>query len=224
MKIMLRSLAILVATLIALPIARSATLTFDENAVPTNPINTFGSFTFGGLGGGAVTDGPTSLIIDADEFGGIGVDFVVDDGNGNFVPQDFAAGNHQWEMRVKLLPGNVASTINTSFIDDDGAGAADEHQYNFDLTSIPDDGQFHSIFVPLISPGFTQTAFGFTTGDTLVNPGARQIQIQSVFGSTDRLHVEVDFVQIAPIPEPASIGLACLGCLMAGAMSRRKAK
>jgi hypothetical protein len=56
---------------------------FSENTVPTNPENTFGSFTFDDFSGpGAFTDGPSSLILDVQDFnssngvfGGVGVDY-----------------------------------------------------------------------------------------------------------------------------------------------------
>lgn len=205
--------------------APAATLVFDENSVPNNdPVNGFGSFTFDDFAApGAVTDGPTSLILDIQDsngsngvFGGVGVDYVLESpaGSMNFVPQDFDASTHEWQLRVKLLSNNEATGINAAFIDDDGAGTADDHQYSFDLTSVPDDGEFHVLTLPLDSPGFTQGAFGFTPGDGLANPGLRQIQVQGQFGSTGRLNVEVDYLQIVPsIPEPASAVLLCFALL-----------
>ncbi|MEO0530457.1 MAG: PEP-CTERM sorting domain-containing protein [Planctomycetota bacterium] len=199
----------------------ASTLTFDENAFPTNALNGFGGFTFEDFGSpGAVTVGPTSITLDITDdggnvgvFGGAGVDFVVETspGSGDFVPQDFDITGARWEMRVKLLPGNEATGINTTFIDDDGAGSGDEHQYNFDLTGVPNDGEFHILTALVSSPGFTQGAFGLTAGDTLVNPGLRQIQVQSQFGSTGRLNVEIDFVRIVPEPASAALLLLAMG-------------
>lgn len=197
--------------------AQASTLTFDENAFPTNALNGFGGFTFEDFGApGAVTVGPTSITLDITDvggnvgvFGGAGVDFLVETspGSGDFVPQDFDPADATWEMRVKILDNNAATGINTTFIDDDGAGSGDEHQYNFDLTGVPNDGEFHLVTAAFASPGFTQGAFGLSAGDTLVNPGLRQIQIQSQFGSTGRLNVEIDFVRIAVVPEPTTLGL-----------------
>lgn len=189
--------------------------TFDENSIPTNPINGFGSFTFEDFGGGAVTDGPNSLILDVTDtggnvgvFGGIGVDYLLETppGSGDFVPQDFDPSNASYELSVKILDNNEATAIRTTFIDDDGAGSADEHVYEFDLTAVPNDGQFHVLSIPLTTPLFTQGAFGLAAGNGMVDPGLRQMQIQSVFGSTGRLNVEVDFARIV-VPEPASIAL-----------------
>lgn len=208
----------------ALP-ASAANIVFDENAIPTNPVNGFGSFSFDDFAvAGAVTDGPTSLIFDVIDsngsngvFGGVGVDFVIEDppGSQTFVPQDFDPATHQFELSVKILGANAATGINAAFIDDDGAGSADDHQFNFDLTGVPNDGAFHLLTASLLTPGFTQGAFGFTPGDGQVNPGLRQMQIQSQFGSTGRLNVEVDFLRIVPIvPEPSSVvllGLALCG-------------
>jgi hypothetical protein len=71
---------------------------------------------------------------------------------------------------------------------------------------VPNDGQFHVLTKAVTSPLFNQSAFGFDAADDAVNnPGLRQVQIQSVFGSTGRLNVEVDYVRI--VPEPASLAL-----------------
>lgn len=204
--------------------AAAVTIVFDENSIPTNPVNGFGSFTFDDFGAaGAVTDGSTSITLDVIDsnnsngvFGGVGVDFVLEDppASGTFVPQDFDATTHQIEMSVKLLPNNEATGINAAIIDDDGAGTADDHQFNFDLTGVPNDGQFHLLSVPMATAGFTQGAFGFAPGDGVVNPGLRQIQIQSQFGSTGRLNVEIDFLRITEtIPEPTSAALLLIGLL-----------
>lgn len=224
MKRMLFTLPCLLMTAIA---AQASTLTFDENAYPTNALNGFGGFTFEDFGApGAVTVGPTSITLDITDvggntgvFGGVGVDFLVETspGSDDFVPQDFNTTGMFWEMRVKLLSNNAATGINTTFVDDDGAGSADEHQYSFDLTGVPNDGEFHIVTAAFDSPGFTQDAFGFTSGNGQVDPGLRQIQIQSQFGSTGRLNVEIDFVQI--VPEPTS---AALLLVAAGAMGLRR--
>lgn len=217
----------LAACLAATATASALTITFDENSIPNNdPVNGFGSFTFDDFSSaGAVTESAEGIVLDITDdngsngvFGGLGVDFVVDDGMGNFVPQDFDPSTHTWELRVKLLPNNEATGVNSTFIDDDGAGSGDEHQYNFDLTGVPDDGQFHIVTAAVDSPGFTQGAFGLSAGDGLVNPGLRQIQVQSQFGSTGRLNIEIDFLRI--VPEPTSGALLLIG--LAGVVRRRR--
>lgn len=202
--------------------ASAVIINFDEKSIPTNdPVNGFGSFTFDDFGGGAVTETATSLVFDVIDsngsngvFGGIGVDFVIDDGNSNFVPQDFDAAAHEWELSVKLLTDNEATALRAVFIDDDGAGSGDEHQYEFDLTIVPNDGGFHLLTIPVSTPLFSQGAFGFSSGNGQVDPGLRQVQIQTPFGSTGRLNVEVDFLRIVPIiPEPSSLALLSLSGL-----------
>lgn len=208
------------------PVARGFEATFDENFFPVNPVNTFGGFTFGGFGGSGLVDGVSSFFIDSSEYGGVGVDYVVDDGNGTgtFIPQDFDPTGHVVEISVKLLANNVAPNINVILSDVDGDGVADDHQYNFDLTSIPNDGNFHLLSRSVFDAGFVGNSFGFAKGDDVFNPGLRQIQIQSQFGSTDRLNVEVDFVQIRPIPEPTTLILAAFGCASIGIMTRRSTR
>ena len=95
--------------------------TFNEDYVPANPGNTFGSFTHGQFSG-AVTDGASSLIFDVMDsggdsgaFGGIGVDY----GTYNSIlmgllPIDFDPATAYWEVRVKVLENNAATAIRTS--------------------------------------------------------------------------------------------------------------
>lgn len=202
----------------------AASILFDESIVPSNPVNGFGSFAFDDFTG-AVSTTPTSLVFDVIDsnssngvFGGFGVDYVLDDGNGNFLPQDFDAAQASLDVRLKVLPLNEATSVRFSVLDQDSATNADDHVYEFDISSIPADGSFYDLSLPLQSPLFTQGAFGFAPGDGVVNPGLRQIQIQSVFDSTGRLNIELDFaqIQIPEVPEPTSslillTGLASLG-------------
>lgn len=209
---------------------QAASITFDESIIPANPINGFGPFGFDDFGAaGAVTATPTSIIFDVTDttgtngvFGGFGVDFVVDDGAGNFIPQDLDASVAQWDVRLKLLPNNQATALRFTLLDQDTPGNVDEHVYEFDLTSVPNDGQFHTLSKPLTDVLFTQGAFGFSPGDGAVNPGLRQIQIQTPFASTGQLNIELDFAQIntPAIPEPHTLSLLVLGLL---GLNRRKA-
>jgi hypothetical protein len=215
-------------------IGRAATaqlpVVFDENTYPTNPQNGFGAFTFDDFSAsGAFTDGPTSLILDVVDsnasngiFGGVGVDYGTPPST-NQVNFDPAAA--VWKLAVKILPNNAATAIRTTYIDHDGGFpvAAEEYIYEFDLTSVPIDGQFHVLTKPVTSPLFNQSAFGFDAADDGINnPGLRQVQIQSVFGSTGRLNVEVDYVRIV-IPEPASLVLLGLAVPAVLAIRRRGA-
>jgi hypothetical protein len=194
-------------------IAQDLPVVFDENTYPTNPENGFGAFTHGDFSAaGAFTDGPTSLILDVTDanasngvFGGVGVDYGTPPGTNN---RDFDPANARWELSVRILPLNAATAIRTAYIDQDPGFPvpAEEYIYEFDLTGVPIDGLFHVLTKPVTSPLFNQNAFGFDAADDGINnPGLRQVQIQSVFGSTGRLNVEIDYVRI--VPEPASLAL-----------------
>jgi len=197
------------ATALGLPVV------FDENTYPTNPENTFGAFTHGDFSAtGAFTDGATSLILnvtDADAsngvFGGVGVDYGTPPGTVN---HDFDPATAEWQVAVKILPLNAATAFRTSYIDQDAGFPvpAEEYIYEFDLTGVPVDGLFHVLTKPANAELFHQSAFGFDAADDGINnPGLRQLQIQSVFGSTGRLNIELDYVQIVSVPEPASMAL-----------------
>lgn len=172
-------------------------LTFDENTIPTNPDNGFGIFTFGGLGGSAVLDGPTSFTIDASEFGGIGVDY----NQRNFSPATAIA-----ELRLRVLSGNIASGLSAVFVESDvdtnGPNTGEQYGIFFDISALTPDGPFVTLTQPMSSAGSYGGAFGRDPGNSIFDPGLFQFQIQSQFGGTDRLHVEVDYFKIEDPDNP----------------------
>jgi hypothetical protein len=213
--------AVLTATAIGGTAGAQLPIQFDENTYPMNPQNTFGAFTFDAFSvPGALTDGPTSLILDihvpigggGDVSGGFGVDFGELDGL-SLTPMDFDASSAEWVFRLKILPGNVAAGIRTAYrdFDDPSQTTGEQHVFHFDLTGVPSDGNFHDLVKPLSDVFLTQGSSGLTPGDGLQNPGLSQVQIQSVFGSVERLNVEIDYVLIRPIPEPTTWLLVALG-------------
>ena len=206
---------------------------FDESTYPTNPENTFGAFTFDDFSGpGAFTDGPNSLILDVTDFtgtngifGGLGVDYGTPPGTNN---RNFNAADARVELNIKILPNNAATAIRSTYIDQDPGFPvpAEEYVYEFDLTAVPVDGLFHLLTKPVLGGElFHQNAFNFDAADDGINnPGLRQMQIQSVFGSTGRLNVEIDFLRIVAIPEPATVlTLALAAPALAVAVRRRRA-
>jgi hypothetical protein len=228
MLVCLAAAMMAVATIGNLARAQDLPIVFDESTYPTNPENGFGAFTFDDFSGpGAFTDGPNSVILDVTDFngsngifGGVGVDYGTPPATNQ---RDFDPALAHWRVRLKILPNNAATAIRTTYIDHDGGFpvAAEEYIYEFDLTSVPNDGQFHVLTKPVTSPLFNQSAFGFDAADDGINnPGLRQVQLQSVFGSTGRLNVEIDYVRI--VPEPASLGLLCLAGPALLVMARRR--
>lgn len=213
MKRLLVILAMAVATATSGVATAQLPIVFDESVFPTNPENTFGAFTFDDFSAtGAFTDGPTSLILDVQDsngsngvFGGAGVDYGTPPGTNN---RNFDPNNAEWALRIKILPNNTATAIRTTYIDHDGGFpvGAEEYVFEWDLTTVPNDGQFHELVKPMTAFTFSQTAFNFDPGNGIQDPGLRQMQIQSVFGSTGRLNVEVDYSTIR-VPEPASLVL-----------------
>ena len=219
---------VMLCLVLGMPAAGASTLTFDENAYPTNALNGFGGFTFGDFDS-SVVNTPTSLVLDVTDsdsvngvFGGVGVDFVVETspGSGVFEPQDFDASQATWELNIKILPDNEATAVRAVMIDIDGPDTAEEHGFDFDISGVPVDGAFHLLTLPVDTASFTQPAFGFAfDGNDVVDPGLNQIQVQSLFGSTGRLNVEIDFLRVAVVPEPSAA--FCLWSLAVLAVGRR---
>jgi hypothetical protein len=194
--------------------------TFDENYYPINPVNNFGAFTFADfVAPGAFTDGPTSLLLNVTDtngvngvYGGVGVDYGT--GSGPLVPIDFDPTSAYWELRIKITDSE-ADALHIAMFDRDGPGSADEYFYEFDLTGVPVDGQFHSLFKAIPNWLFSQTPVAFLPGDGVLNPGLGRITILSVLGSTEPLRVEIDHATIwAAVPEPSALALLTLGSLV----------
>lgn len=232
-RLMCAAVAMMAVGVVGLEARAQLPVVFDENYYPTNPTNTFGAFTFDDFSAtGAFTDGPTSLTLDVQDsngsngvFGGVGVDYGTPPGTNNV---NFDAATALWEVSVKILPNNAATAFRTTYIDQDPGFPvpAEEYVYEWDLTTVPNDGQFHLLTKPVLGGElFSQSAFNFDANDDGINnPGLRQLQIQSVFGSTGRLNIEVDYVQIVAIPEPGTVALLGLAsAVLALTCGRRRA-
>ena len=133
-------------------------------------------------------------------------------------------------VRIEFLPlaTNVANNFRIILSDDDGGGVRDDFQYFGDIpsaTPVPDGSGFLSLSIP-ISDGdriFQQGSFGFAASTDFVEDyGLAQWQIQSAFGETDRLSLEVRSLEIVTaIPEP---NCAVFGMLAAGAAFLRRSR
>lgn len=127
-------------------------------------------------------------------FGGIGSD----------VTANFNAASSQLEVTLRVDPTNTATDFRVVLIDIDEPGVSgDEFQFFFDLTGVPTD-QFVTLVQPLLVPGpvFSQPAFGLEAGDGIQNFGLGQIQIQSAFGGTNPLVIDVESVKINDTENP----------------------
>lgn len=178
---------------------------FDENYFPTNPENGFGAFRWGDLNfTGGVTDGASSLIIDAinrdgqnNIAGGVGVDYPL---------HDFDPNSTEWEVRFKILPGNAATAFRTTYRDDDGPGTTwsrrgTDYIYDFNISGLAQD-QWHVLTKPFNNATFSSTAFQHDVGDGVQNPDLNQIQLQAIYNSTQRLNVEFDYIRLNGLGEP----------------------
>lgn len=128
-------------------------------------------------------------------FGGMGSDLVA----------DFDANTTQLEVALTVGPNNAANAFRVTLQDNDGPGTGDEHVYEFDISTVTP-GVPTTLTIPMSNgPLFTQGAFGQTAGDGLQNYGLRQLQIQSVFDSPDRLNILVDSVKLVDPDDPLLI-------------------
>ena len=129
-------------------------------------------------------------------FGGMGSDLVA----------DFNAATTQLQVALTVDPLNVASSFNIVLVDNDGPSTGEEYQFSFSLAGVTP-GVPTILTQSLVNPGpiFRQAAYNQTDGDMIQNYGLRQVQIQSVYGGTDRLKIDVDSVKLVDPEDPLLI-------------------
>ena len=142
-------------------------------------------------------------------FGGAGSDITA---------SAFAAADAVLEVTLEVDPLNAATDFRVVLGDSDDAFSGDEFQFFFDLTGVTPGTGLVTLSQPLLVPGpvFVQPQFGKLQGDEIqnydggVDTGLTQIQIQSAFGATDRLKINVESVKIVDpggVPDPTLIEL-----------------
>ena len=126
-------------------------------------------------------------------FGGVGSD----------ISADFDAESTQLEILLRVNAANVASNFRVVLADNDGEGVGEEYQFYIDLASLPI-GEFVTVTQPLTNPGpvYRQAGFQLADGDMIQNYGLRQVQIQSEYGSTARLNIDVQYVKVVDPEAP----------------------
>jgi GH35 family endo-1,4-beta-xylanase len=161
------------------------------------------SFTYGDM---VMSVGSSSFTVDTPSdndsangrFGGVGRDLPL------FVNFE----NDQATLRIEFRPlaTNEATTFRMILADDDGEGVRDNFQYVANIataTAIDDGSGFLSVSIP-ISDGdsvFQQASFGFNaSADFIEDFGLAQWQLQSNYGGSDRLSLEVRRVEIETSP------------------------
>ena len=161
---------------------------------------TFGSFIFG------LVETGTSFTVDVEDFGGTGLGFGL---------TDVDANSTQLRVVYRALKGNVAAQFEVLLQDNDGDDSwpglgNEEYLYPFPFeagTPLDDGSGFDQQFVNLTDFEFRQQSFGFINdGDEELNYGAVQWNLQSSFGSTDRLALEVKSIELVLGVEDCLLG------------------
>ncbi|MEQ9454715.1 MAG: PEP-CTERM sorting domain-containing protein [Phycisphaeraceae bacterium] len=181
-----------VSALALTPAALAADLgVFNANQFDLN------GFSFGGLA--TIDTSGGFLSIDSTEFGGAGSDVTI---------ANFDAVDALLEVTLTVDPLNVADNLRVVLVDDDGPGFGEEYQFFVSLAGVTP-GQQVTLSQPLLSPGpvFRQAAFGQLDGDMIQNYGLRQIQLQSEFGSANRLKVDILSVKVVDPGDPTILAL-----------------
>ncbi|MEM8495719.1 MAG: hypothetical protein AAF663_10070, partial [Planctomycetota bacterium] len=124
-------------------------------------------------------------------------------GAGSDVFADFDSVGKTLEVTLRVDPLNLAPDFRVVLGDTDGAINGDEFQFLFDISSVTP-GEFVTLTQDLLNPGpvFVQAQDGKLAGDAIQNFGLTQMQIQSAFGGTDRLKIDVESVKIVDPDNP----------------------
>lgn len=150
-------------------------------------------FTFESFDAG-LTETGTSIVIDVESFGGCGTDIPI-------VTVDDPTA--QLRIVYRVLADNDATRFDLALRDNDGDDSApglgsEEYIYPIDVGAGNDlGGGLLEQFTPFNAFVFRQQSFGFDNdGDTIPNFGLDQWRVQSVFGATDRLNIEIESLEI----------------------------
>jgi hypothetical protein len=127
-------------------------------------------------------------------------------GMGSDIAANFDPNTTQLEIALTVAPENLASNFRIVLVDNDGENTGEEYQFYFDLTGLTP-GMPSVLTQSLINPGpvYRQAANNQNDGDMIQNYGLRQIQIQSEYGGTNRLKINVDSVKLVDPDNPLLI-------------------
>ena len=186
-----------------------------------------GFFTFDDI---VATDSADGVILDtsagngadaAGLFGGFG--------NNSFPITGFDPAVSDLVIEYRFLADDQLGFFNVVLSDFDDVDSAQDNQFSFgngNGTLVGDGSGFLTETIALSTPAnFQQTSFNFTdSGDSIFNPGLRELQVQSAFANENALVVEIRSIEIVTaVPEPGSIALLVLAAPLLVLRRRRSA-
>lgn len=166
-------------------------------------------FTRGGFSSmgeaGALTETDNSVQITVSAFGGSGRNMP----GAMTIPDPI---RYQARITARLLPGNGAPSFQLVLADRDGDDSGpglgtENYEYNFQ-TSLFEEGVYTEAAIPLTAPSRVGENFNSTNeGDGVLNPDITEWFVQSAFGQTDALNIEIKDIVIEPIGSSPSVTL-----------------
>jgi hypothetical protein len=167
---------------------------------------------------GAVTVTPNSVVFDVvpgpiPELGLIGVTVSVPPMEVDFMPSDY-----RWLMRLRVLEGNDVAYVAAHALDRDinDPGLSEIWEYRFDISTLtPADGWV------TLRQDFSAPVLTLGPADGIFNPDLEAIAFVVNDQLKTRLHVELDYLQIVPVPEPGGMALWLLGLWASAAVRIR---
>lgn len=129
-------------------------------------------------------------------------------GMGSDVTADFEVNSSQIEVTLRVNAENLAGSFNVVLTDYDTETTGDEFQYSFDISGVTP-GEFVTLVQPLSIPGpvYNQAAHNKDIGDEIPNYDLRQIQLQSAYGGTDALVIDLESIKISDTDNPVLFDL-----------------
>ena len=148
-------------------------------------------------------------------------------GSNAFPITDFDPAVSDLVIEYRFLTGDQLGFFNVVLSDFDDVDSAQDNQFSFGNGTLVGDGSgFLTETIALSTPAnFQQTSFNFTdSGDSIFNPGLRELQVQSAFANENALVVEIRSIEIVTaVPEPGSIALLVLAAPLLVLRRRRSA-
>jgi hypothetical protein len=154
---------------------------------------------------GALVETDNSLQITVADFGG----------TGRILPGEMSIPDpirYQARITARLLPGNTAPNFQLVIVDSDGDDSgpglgAENYEYTFQ-TSQFQEGVYTDVAIPLTAPSRQGENFNSTNeGDGVLNPDIPEWFVQSAFGQTNALNIEIKDIVIEPIGSSPSVTL-----------------
>jgi hypothetical protein len=170
---------------------------------------------------GAVTITPDSIVYDVTN--GVTPEFIAGFHALFYIPMiDFDPAIAIWEVRLRVLPNHQASGLVLGYHDEDSPTFGTSFEvwpFPFDLSSLTPADSWVVLRQSFADPGQPAQV---GTPDSVQNPNLGAVLVSVNPSTPGRFNIELDYVRILAVPEPASWILLAAATMAAGRCKTRK--